>query len=251
MWIYKRVPNCQSGLSPLELLTKSKADHSDLLRTHVWGCLAIVLEPQLQTNKKLPIWNRCARVGQFLGYLVKHLSLVANVHHLSTGYVPPQFHVIFDDLFETVVCNEDNDAIINSICNCLFERNQELYAEDEFDTDGMLVYKPPHLHEVWLDEAGRCQGKEDLLRQHRRNEELMHAQCKETQEHMGPTPLLPTPAKDIVPKGAPIFDNDSVVSSVYSQHSKPEGDFWDDDDYDDFVHIPQPPLAPNIINEGA
>jgi len=49
---------------------------------------------------------------------------------------------------------------------------------------------------------------------------------------MGPTPLLPTPAKDIVPKGAPISNNDSVVSSVYSQHSEPEGEFRDDDNYD-------------------
>jgi hypothetical protein len=68
---------------------------------------------------------------------------------------------------------------------------------------------------------------------------------------MGPTPLLPTPAKDIIPKGAPISNNDSVVSSVYSQHSEPEGEFRDDNDYDGFVHIPQPPLAPNIVNEGA
>ncbi len=42
---------------------------------------------------------------------------------------------------------------------------------------------------------------------------------KKLENVMGPTPLLPTPAKDIVPKGAPISDNDSVVSSVYSQHS--------------------------------
>jgi hypothetical protein len=129
----------------------------------VWGCLAIVLEPQLQNDKKLPKWNRCARVGQLLGYSDKHLSLVVNVRHLSTGYVSPQFHVVFDDLFETVVCNGDNDAIINSICDGLFVRNQELYVKDEFDADGMLVYKPPPLHKVWLDETGHRQGKEDLL----------------------------------------------------------------------------------------
>ncbi len=251
VWIYSRVPNRQSGLTPLELLMKSKADHRDLLCAHLWECPAIVLEPQLQNDKKLPKWNRCARVGQFLGYSDKHSSLVANVRHLSTGYVSPQFHVVFDVLFETVVCTGDNDAVINNICNGLFERNQELYVEDKFDADGMLVYKPPPLHKVWLDEAGRCQGKEDLLQQHCQNEELMHAQCNETRECMGPTLLLPTPAKDIVPKGAPIFDNDSVVSSVYSQHSEPEGEFRDDDNYDGFVHIPQPPLAPNIVNEGA
>jgi hypothetical protein len=68
---------------------------------------------------------------------------------------------------------------------------------------------------------------------------------------MGPTPLLPTPATEIVSKGAPISDDDSVVSSVYSQHSEPEGEFRDDDDYDGFVHIPEPPFAPNIVVEGA
>jgi hypothetical protein len=147
----------------LELLTKSKADPHDLIPAHVWGCPAIVLEPQLQNNKKLPKWNRRARVGQFLGYSDEHSSLVANVRHLLTGYVSPQFHVIFDDLFETVVCNGDNDAVINSICDGLFERNRELYVKDEFNADGMLVYKPPLLHKVWLDEPGHCQGKEDLL----------------------------------------------------------------------------------------
>jgi hypothetical protein len=68
---------------------------------------------------------------------------------------------------------------------------------------------------------------------------------------MGPTLLLPTPAKDIIPEEAPISNNDSVVSSVYSQHSEPEGEFRDDDDYDGFVHIPHTPLARNIENEEA
>ncbi len=79
---------------------------------------------------------------------------MVNVRHLSTGYVTPQFHVVFDDLFETVIRNGDNDAVINSICDGLFNWNCELYVEDEFNNDGLLVYKPPPLHELWLDEAG-------------------------------------------------------------------------------------------------
>ena len=120
VWLYNRVPNHFSGLTPLELLMKSKADHRDLLRSHVWGCPAIVLDPKLQNDQKLPKWNRCACVGQFFGYLDEHLSLVANVRHLSTGHMSPQFHVIFDDLVETVVCNGDNDAVVNSIWDGLF-----------------------------------------------------------------------------------------------------------------------------------
>ena len=82
------------------------------------------------------------------------------------------------------------------------------------------------------------------------NEDLMLAQCRETRERIGPTPVLPSPVEDSVPDGAAISDDDSVVSSVCSQHSEPEGEFRND--YDDgIVHIPRPPPAPNIQNEEA
>ncbi len=51
VWLYNRVPNRLSGLTPLVLMMKAKADHRDLLRTHMWGCPAIVLEPQLQNDQ--------------------------------------------------------------------------------------------------------------------------------------------------------------------------------------------------------
>ena len=39
VWFYNCVPNYKSGLTPLELLTKQKADHRDILRSHVWNVL--------------------------------------------------------------------------------------------------------------------------------------------------------------------------------------------------------------------
>jgi hypothetical protein len=84
---------------------------------------------------------------------------MANVRHLSTGHISPQFHAIFD--FETVICNGSNDAVANSICNDVFNLNHKLHVQDEFDADDFLIYKPPPLHEVWLDEASHCQEKED------------------------------------------------------------------------------------------
>ncbi len=63
------------------------------------------------------------------------------------------------------------------------------------------------------------------------------SQKRETRERMGPTPVVASPVEDIVPEGAPISDDDSVVSSVYSVHSEPEGEFWDDLDN----HVPGPP----------
>ncbi len=102
VWFYNRVPNFESGLTPLELHTKQKADHRDILCSHVWGSPSYVLEPQLQNEQKLPKWNCWSRLGQFLGYTDEHSSLVANIWHLKMGFVSPQYHVVFDDLFETV-----------------------------------------------------------------------------------------------------------------------------------------------------
>jgi hypothetical protein len=95
VWLFNRVPGRESGLTPLELITKQKADHRDILRSHVWVCPVYVLEPKLQNWQKLPKWNRRSRLGHFLGYSDKHSSLVANVQHLKTGFISPQFHVVF------------------------------------------------------------------------------------------------------------------------------------------------------------
>eukprot|EP00804_Cyclotella_cryptica_P030035 CCRYP_016932-RA/>CCRYP_016932-RA protein AED:0.41 eAED:0.41 QI:0/-1/0/1/-1/0/1/0/126 len=78
-WLYNRIPNSTRGLTPLELLTKTKADHRDLLRSHVWGCPVFVLDPKLQDGKKIPKWNCRLRLGQFLAFSDEHSSLVANV----------------------------------------------------------------------------------------------------------------------------------------------------------------------------
>jgi hypothetical protein len=120
VWLYNPVPNFESGLTPMELLTKQKADHRDILRSHVWGCPSYVLKPKLQNGQKLPKWNRWSRLGQFLGYSDEYSSLVANIRHLKTGFVSPQYHVVFDDLFETVFSSGAEDVLVNSICENLY-----------------------------------------------------------------------------------------------------------------------------------
>jgi len=167
VWIYNCVPNARSGLTPLELVTK------DILCCHVWGCPMYVLEAKLQNDQKLPKWNRRACLGQFVGFSDEHSSLVANVQHLTTGYISPQFHVIFDDLFERVNCIGVDDRVVESTCNGLIQRNRELYAEDKLNEAGNIIYQPLPLHEVWLDEAGHCQGNKDCIHQRRQNEDLM------------------------------------------------------------------------------
>eukprot|EP00956_Cyclotella_meneghiniana_P020859 scaffold37342_cov71-Cyclotella_meneghiniana.AAC.1 len=169
-WLYNRIPQRTSGLTPLEMLTKCKTDHSDLLRTHVWGCPVFVLEPKLQDGKKLPKWNRRARMGQFLGFSKQHSSTVALVRNLHTGYVSPQYHVVFDDNFETVFHDGKSDDQLQKLCNDLFANNRDCYVEEEYDEDGVLLYTPPPLDEVWLSEPERCERRHALDKQRIRTE---------------------------------------------------------------------------------
>jgi hypothetical protein len=84
---------------------------------------------------------------------------------LGTGYVSPQYHVVFDDLFDTVFSSGSDDDLVGSICKNLFRKRCEVYAFEEYDVEENLVYKPPPspLDEVWLDaEEGRQQRQLEL-----------------------------------------------------------------------------------------
>ncbi len=77
---------------------------------------------------------------------------MANICYLSTGYVSPQYHLVFDDLFETVF-STGKDALLDDICNPLFDSNRDFYFHyDEITSNDPLVYHPPPLDEVWLSE---------------------------------------------------------------------------------------------------
>ncbi|KAL7474381.1 hypothetical protein ACHAW6_000356 [Cyclotella cf. meneghiniana] len=113
----------------------------------------------------LPKWNRRACMGQFLCFSKEHSSTVALVRNLQTGYVSPQYHVVFDDKFETVFSNGKTSDELDKICNKLFVNSCEYYAEEEYDEDGVLIYKLPPLDEVWLSELEHCDCHAELEKQ--------------------------------------------------------------------------------------
>ena len=154
----------------MELLTKTKSDHRDLIRCHVWGFPVFVLKPNGQNYQKLPKWNQQARMGQFLGFSDEHYSLVENVIILSTGYISPQFHLVFDDLFEMVICTKDDKKVLNNIFNDVFDLNRDWYSEDEHDDNRKLIYQPPPSEDIWIDEQGFRNCWNELENQHRRQE---------------------------------------------------------------------------------
>jgi len=60
-YLHNQTPDQASGWSPVELWTRSKADHTQLQNLHVWGSPAYVLEPTLHDGSKLPKWNPRSR----------------------------------------------------------------------------------------------------------------------------------------------------------------------------------------------
>ena len=56
----------------------------------------------MQSGIKGLKWEEHARVGIYIGNSLIHVRNVALVLNTETGLTSPQFHVRFDDLFETV-----------------------------------------------------------------------------------------------------------------------------------------------------
>ena len=108
-------------------------------------------------------------MGQFLGYSLEHSSLKALVWNLHTSYVSPQYHVVFDNKFETMYNDGKSSEELDKICAELFVSSRECFVKDEYDEDGMLVYRPPPLDEVWLSEPERCEQRKFLEEQLKRD----------------------------------------------------------------------------------
>ena len=133
--LWNHLPRNRGGLSPIELFTGTKLPHNGVIqRARVWGCPVYVLDPRLQDGKKLPKWNRRSRMGVNLGYSPTHSDTVGLVLNPVTGYISPQYHVVYDELYTTVPGEFD----------------QDLFDDEHWDTllmNGGLVREVPVLEQ--------------------------------------------------------------------------------------------------------
>jgi hypothetical protein len=161
--LWNNLPKKDHGLSLIELFTGQKVSDYELLRRmHVWGCPVYVLDPKIQDGKKLPKWHPRACQGQFVGFSTGHLSTVGLILNLVSGMVTPQYHVVFDDFFTTVV-NADNWMTLEDLeesieWNGFLRMNLERYVDQEFDNRNQPL-PLPELSDDWLipEEAKQCQ----------------------------------------------------------------------------------------------
>jgi hypothetical protein len=90
-----------STLTPLEKLsnTKVRPNYRDI---QTFGCPAYVLDGAAQGGLKAGKLTSRARIAIFIGQSPSHAKSVGLVLSLTTGPVSPQYHVRYNDTFETL-----------------------------------------------------------------------------------------------------------------------------------------------------
>ena len=102
-FLHNHMPNMETGLSPVDIFMKLPWQQHKFHDFHVWGCPVYVLDKSLADGKKLPRWQLRSIRSMNMGLSDKHASTVPMVLNVATGYITPQFHVVFlDDWFTTV-----------------------------------------------------------------------------------------------------------------------------------------------------
>ena len=87
--------------SRIEMFANTKT-RPNINQHHHIGVPAYVLENELQAGKKIPKWLPRARVGIYLGKSPRHARNVSLILNPRTGMTSAQYHIKFDDTFETV-----------------------------------------------------------------------------------------------------------------------------------------------------
>ena len=128
--------------SPAEVFCGTKIGCRPLRRLKVFGCPTYVLDPRLQDGKKIPKWEPRSRKGQFLGFSREHASTVGLIRNTRTGYISPQFHVVYDEDCSTVASENTLDLSEQWIDLFLNSREHYLDAHDE-EADGPLPELDP------------------------------------------------------------------------------------------------------------
>jgi hypothetical protein len=166
VYIYNHTPNPTTGIAAIDVMTRTRAPRHKLADIHTWGCPTYVLEPTLHDGKKIPRWQPRSRRGVFLGFSPKHASTVPIVLHNSTLHISPQFHVVFDDWFSTVISDVEfpddpppgwYDLFNNSRFQYVFDDETSLDLTDEWLTPDELAQKraSEHSQQIRSDQEKR------------------------------------------------------------------------------------------------
>ena len=159
VYIWNNLPNKQMRIAPLEIFTASHfANYDHLNYLHIWGCPAYVLDPKLQDRKKILKWDLHSQRGQFLGISPDHSTTIGCILNFNMGFISPQYHVIYDDLF-TMVPNAESGGIFHDTPltqdhweQIVTSGHERIVALDDLNLHphGDPRNHQPSLHDDWL-----------------------------------------------------------------------------------------------------
>ena len=108
---------------------------------HTFGCPAYVLSSTDAIGKGK--WKPRAHIGIYLGSSPKHARSVHLIMNPATGLVSPQFHVRFDDLFQTV---PQMQILIKWKEKCHFKANTEVVTLETPTDQTLKHHRNPTSH---------------------------------------------------------------------------------------------------------
>jgi hypothetical protein len=133
VWLWNRMPNKATKLSPMEQFTRTAfTNYHHLKRRQVFGCPTFVLDHCLQDGEKLPKWTRRSRRGLNLEYSPEHSTTVSRVLNVDGGKVSPPYHCVHGDAFTSVTAPDESSFDTSEWENLLavgHERNWEPLPE--------------------------------------------------------------------------------------------------------------------------
>ena len=107
-FLWNHVPDPSTGLSAHDLFSRIRWPHRKFHDLHVWGCPTYVLNKTIQDGNKIPRWQPRSDRHMYIGTSRYHASTVPLILNSTTGYISPQFHVVFDDWFATIGASKDD-----------------------------------------------------------------------------------------------------------------------------------------------
>ena len=156
VYLYNIMPREDSGMSTSEIWGRSSfLPSKDILPTlHTWGAPTYIIEPKLQKRgyhilKWAP--QICRRV--LLGFTRIHYKMVGLILNLHTWSIPPQFHVVYGDIFTTVEFAHNEEVVPKIWTNIITNPDALLHVSLDEDTKLNLADEWLETEEVQEREA--------------------------------------------------------------------------------------------------
>jgi hypothetical protein len=111
--VFNSTQKAKQELSPIEAFSNSKV-RPKLKYFHPFGCPAYRVNNEIQAGNNHPKWLERAKPVVYLGTSPRHARSVSLVLDLETAHVSPQFHLRYNNLFETVSPGRVNPQVCTS-----------------------------------------------------------------------------------------------------------------------------------------